>query len=374
MRINYNQSAILANSSLNRTNSKLSNSIERLSSGLKINHAKDNPAGLAIAHRMDSQIRGLNQATDNTNDGISVVESADGAMSEISAIIQRLNELANQAANDTKTDEDRKIIDEEVQQLKQEITRIAQDTEFNGQPLLDGTFDLRGYTDDPNVKVATYSDEVITGKYNINNLASLVSTSTDAHGNTVYTVDVTGLAGTDPKWPAGLAATYDGEQLTITGNGNFEMKLDVEYANLPSGNLELDITGIGAMKIQMGANEHQELAVRIPEVSLKNMHIQDLDVTTAEGAQAGIEQIKYALSYISSERSRLGAYENRMEHNTSNLAVSEENMTSSYSRIMDVDMAEEMVEYTTQQVLEQAGISMLAQANERPQQVLQLLQ
>ena len=128
------------------------------------------------------------------------------------------------------------------------------------------------------------------------------------------------------------------------------------------------------MKIQMGANEHQELAVRIPEVSLKNMHIEDLDVSTPEGAQAGIAQLKYALSYISSERSRLGAYENRMEHNTSNLAVSEENMTSSYSRIMDVDMAEEMVEYTTRQVLEQAGISMLAQANERPQQVLQLLQ
>ena len=374
MRINYNQSAILANSSLNRTDSKLSDSIERLSSGLKINHAKDNPAGLAIANRMDSQIRGLSQANANTNDGISVVESADGAMSEISAIIQRMNQLANQAASDTKTDEDRRLIDEEVQQLKQEITRIAQDTQFNGQPLLDGTFDLKGYTDNPDVKVATYSDEVITGKYVISNLASMISTSTDPAGNTVYTVDTSSLAGTDDKWPAGLTGTYDGHQLSLTGNGNFEIKLDVEYADLPSGDLELDITGIGAMKIQMGANEHQELAVRIPEVSLKNMHIEDLDVTTPEGAQAGISQLKYALSYISNERSRLGAYENRMEHNTSNLAVSEENMTSSYSRIMDVDMAEEMVEYTTRQVLEQAGISMLAQANERPQQVLQLLQ
>ena len=374
MRINYNQSAILANSSLNRTDSKLSDSIERLSSGLKINHAKDNPAGLAIANRMDSQIRGLSQANANTNDGISVVESADGAMSEISAIIQRMNQLANQAATDTKTDEDRRLIDEEVQQLKQEITRIAQDTQFNGQPLLDGTFDLKGYTDNPDVKVATYSDEVITGKYVISNLASMISTSTDPAGNTVYTVDTSSLAGTDDKWPAGLTGTYDGHQLSLTGNGNFEIKLDVEYADLPSGDLELDITGIGAMKIQMGANEHQELAVRIPEVSLKNMHIEDLDVTTPEGAQAGISQLKYALSYISNERSRLGAYENRMEHNTSNLAVSEENMTSSYSRIMDVDMAEEMVEYTTRQVLEQAGISMLAQANERPQQVLQLLQ
>jgi len=372
MRINYNQSAILANSCLNRTDKKLSDSIERLSSGLKINHAKDNPAGLAISHRMDSQIKGLKVATSNTNDGISVVETADGAMSEISAMLQRMSELAVQAGTDSKTDADRELIDEEIKQLKQEITRIAEDTQFNGQSLLDGTFDLKGYTSDANVSVATYSDEVLSGEYTID-FTNLITETVDANGNSLFTVDTSLL--TDEKWPANIKATYNGNQLSITGDGNFVMKLDVDKDDLASlGEVSLDITGIGAMKIQVGANEGQELAVRIPEVSLKNLGIEDTSVATMKDAQKAIYDIKGAMSYINEERSRLGAYENRMEHNTSNLAVSEENMTASYSRIMDVDMAEEMTEYTTQQVLVQAGISMLSQANDMPQQVLQLLQ
>ena len=167
MRINYNESAILSNACVNRADSALSLSIEKLSSGYKINHARDNPAGLAISHRMNSQIRGLSQAKDNTNDGISVVETADGAMEEITSIIQRMNQLAIQAGTDSTLDADRELLNDEIQQLKKEITRISTDTQFNGQTLLDGTFDLKGYTTDLNTKVEYYSDEVKTGKYEI---------------------------------------------------------------------------------------------------------------------------------------------------------------------------------------------------------------
>lgn len=369
MRINYNESAILANSCLNRTDAALSASIERLSSGLKINHAKDNPAGLAISKRMNAQIRGLSQASDNTNDGISVVQTADGALGEVSSILQRMNELAIQASNGVSTDSDREIIDDEIQQLKDEITRIAEDIQFNGQNLLDGSFDLKGYSSASDIKVDTYSDEVKEGKYTID-FSGLI----DSDGN----VDVSLFASMDGfdklNNIKATAVLPDGDEdglLTIKADGNFEMTLSYQSS---ASTAVLDITGIGAMKIQTGANEGQELAVRIPEVSLKKMGIKNLNTVTVDDAESAIEGIKNALTFINDARARLGAYENRMEHNETNLAVTEENMTISYSRIMDVDMAEEMTEYTTQQVLTQAGISMLAQANERPEQVLQLLQ
>lgn len=385
MRINYNQSAILANSCLNRTDKNMSAAMEKLSSGFKINHAKDNPAGYAISNRMNAQIGGLGVAKANTNDGISVVETADGAMGEISSILQRMSELAVQAGTDTVSDDDRAVIDTEIQQLKKEISRIAQDTEFNGQPLLDGTFDLKGYTNNPDVKVSFYSEEVNVAKYTIP-FAGLISESTDMDGNTTYTVDKTKLASLGVS---GLNAEYDGSILKITGDGNFDIRLDVDkskYAAL--GDVDVDITGMGAMKIQAGANEGQEISIRIQEISLKKFGIDDLkftadiDEVTGEpipgssvaNAQKGIDQIKKSMTYLSEARARLGAYQNRMEHNTTNLDVSSENMTASYSRIMDVDMAEEMTTYSTQQILSQAGISMLSQANQLPEKVLQLLQ
>lgn len=381
MRINYNQSAILANSCLNRTDKKLNASMERLSSGFKINHAKDNPAGYAISNRMNAQIGGLGVAKANTNDGISVVETADGAMSEISSMLQRMSELAVQAGTDTVSDDDRAVIDLEIQQLKKEITRIANDTEFNGQPLLNGTFDLKGYTDNANVKVSYYSEEVNVAKYDLD-FAGLITNNGDGS----YTVDTTNIknafSGVD-----GIKAEYDGSILKITGDGNFDLRLEVEDGENFGDKVNIDITGIGAMKIQAGANEGQEISIRIQEMSLKKLGIADLKFTpdldangdpiensSSANAQKGIEAIKNAMSYLSEARAKLGAYQNRMEHNTTNLDVSSENMTASYSRIMDVDMAEEMTIYSTQQILSQAGISMLSQANQLPEKVLQLLQ
>ncbi len=381
MRINYNQSAILANSCLNRTDKNLSNSMERLSSGFKINHAKDNPAGYAISNRMSAQIGGLGVAKANTNDGISVVETADGAMSEISSMLQRMSELAVQAGTDTVSDDDRAVIDSEIQQLKKEITRIANDTEFNGQPLLNGNFDLKGYTDNENVKVSYYSEEVNVAKYDLD-FAGLITNN----GDGTYSVDNSILKTAFPG-VEGIKSEYNGSILKITGDGNFDLRLDIKDGENFSDKVNIDITGIGAMKIQAGANEGQEISIRIQEISLKKFGLDDLKFTpdlddngdpiegsSAANAQKGIAAIKDAMSYLSEARAKLGAYQNRMEHNTTNLDVSSENMTASYSRIMDVDMAEEMTIYSTQQILSQAGISMLSQANQLPEKVLQLLQ
>ena len=393
MRINYNASAVVTNKSLNKNDSLLSQSLQRLSSGLKVNRAQDNPAGLAIAHRMDSQIKGLDVGKRNSNDGISVISTAEGALSEMSAILQRMNQLAVQSANGSNTDDDRRLLDQEVQQLKQELTRISKDTEFNGMPLLDGSFDMKAYTDKPEqAQVDFYSQDVPPSKdYKVDFSKLFGKDPADPDAFTIPSVEA-------PAKPSdsGYTATVndDLDQVTLTGPGDFKLVVGIndkvlEGKTTPAqkkaaireiDTMNMDITGIGAMKIQVGANEGQELAVQIPTVSLYRMGLDKLDISTvdgsenATGASAGIDAIKGALDYINDIRSRLGAYENRLEHNVASVDISFENLTASYSRIMDVDMAEEMTEYTTQQVLVQAGTSMLSQANERPQTVLQLLQ
>lgn len=171
MKINFNASAVIANNSLQKNDKRLQQSLERLSAGLKIVNAKDNPSGLAMAKRMNAQIEGITMATQNAGDGISVVEIADGAMAEIHDMLQRINELAVKASTGTITDDDRELIQEEVDQLKEEIERVVADTEFNGQTLLDGTFDLKGYTNNVNMKVAYYGDKVSSGEYTIDSLS-----------------------------------------------------------------------------------------------------------------------------------------------------------------------------------------------------------
>ena len=375
MRINYNVSAMISNNSLQRNDDALSASLERLSSGLKINHAKDNPAGLAMAKRMNAQLQGLSVASQNASNGVSIIETADGAMSEMHDILQRIAELGVKANNGTMTDADRETIDQEVQALKEELTRIKDDTHFNGQYLLNGEFDLKGYTSDENVKVSNYSDTVPATVYEIESL----TLTRDADGNITDAEFTPGSA----EFPADAEVTeVKDNRITIKGGNDFELQLDLSNAptdvnTYPAGGadtLSVDLTGIGDMRLQIGANEGQILEIRIPEVSLKNMGIEDIDMSTAEGALDALERIDGAIAYVSSVRSRLGAYQNRLESTIGNLDITSENMTASYSRIMDVDMATEMIEYTKNQVLSQAGTSMLAQANERPSQVLQLLQ
>ncbi len=390
MKVNYNVSAMIANNALQRNDNKLSDSLERLSSGLKIANAKDNPSGLAMSRRMNSQIEGLGVAGDTANDAISIVQVADGSLSEIQEILQRMNQLAVQASNGVLTDDDREAIQEEISLLKKEVERMAETTQFNGQSILDGSFDLKGYATvgadvysaktDNNVNIVSYSDIVEAGQYRIT-------------GIDVAYVNLKGSTGVDKKgiffngdsqqqikimkdgvdyMPNGMIATIEEDVLTLsdaTGK-KIQVQIDRNFNDV----LNLDLTANGAMTMQVGANEGQTLDIRIPKVSLTTLGLYNLDMANEVGAREAIESVKGALATISEIRSRLGSYQNRLEHTNGSLDITVENMTAAYSRIMDVDMAEEMTVYSTQQVLSQAGISMMAQANERPSQVLQLLQ
>ncbi len=388
MRINYNVSAMLTNNALANNDNALSASLERLSTGLKINHAKDNPAGLAMAKRMNAQLKGLETANDNASDGISIINVADGAMTEVSAMLQRINELTVKAATGTVTDEDRAVVQEEVAQLKEEIERVKDTTQFNGQNLLDGTFNVKGYTNDDYIKVSSFSGKTPAGTYTVDSIE--FADELDADGNPTGNKKVTAITlGAD--FPAGVTAVPDGVNdtvapsgfVTIKGSNGFELQLDLNDspdrtpANPNPGpvtNMKVEVTDIGPMRLQIGANEGQVLAVEIPPVSLRNMGIENIDVSTQEGAKNALGRMDEAIGFVSNVRGKLGAYQNRLESTVNSLDVSEESMTAAYSRLMDADMAEEMTQYTTNQVLTQAGTSMLAQANERPSQVLQLLQ
>ncbi len=394
MKVNYNVSAMIANNALQRNDNLLSESLERLSSGLKIANAKDNPSGLAMSRRMNSQIEGLGVAGDTSNDAISIVQVADGSLSEIQEILQRMNQLAIQASNDTLTDDDREIIQEEVTLLKEEIERMAATTQFNGQSILDGSFDLKGYATvgseygssktDAAVKVCSYSDVVEAGQYKITGidvsyLNLTGSTGVDKKGiffenGSDSQIQIFRVNGDEeaPYMTSGMMATINEDVLTISDSTGKKIQLQIDRAL--NDTVFVDLTASGAMTMQVGANEGQTLDIRIPKVGLTTLGIYNLDMANPVGAREAIEDVKGALAEISSIRSRLGSYQNRLEHTSSSLDITIENMTAAYSRIMDVDMAEEMTVYSTQQVLSQAGTSMMAQANERPSQVLQLLQ
>ena len=391
MKVNYNMSAMVANNALQRNDKLLSESLERLSSGLKIANAKDNPSGLAMSRRMNSQIEGLGVAGNSANDGISIVQVADGTLSEIHDVLQRLNQLAIQASNGTLTENDRMTIQEEVTQLKQEIERMANTTQFNGQNILDGSFDLKGYVTDENgktsnnIKITSYSDNIEEGSYEITGVDVDFVTLTGKTGvekkailsdpealGKIKLFRINADGSSQEYMTNNMMASIEEDVLTLSDNTGkkISLKIDESY----TGKLNLEITAKGSMTMQVGANEGQTLDIRIPQVSLTTLALNNLDMSNSKGANEAIDRIKSAIEGINSIRSRLGAYQNRLEHTVSGLDITVENMTAAYSRIMDVDMAEEMTVYSTQQVLSQAGISMMAQANERPSQILQLLQ
>lgn len=389
MRISYNAPAMVAHNALTRNDNRLTESLKRLSSGLKVVEAKDNPAGMAMGKRMNTQLKGLSVATQNSSDAISAIETADGALSEVHDILQRMNQLAVKASTGTISDADRATIEDEIVQLKDEITRIADTTQFNGETLLNGNFDLRGYTSDENVKVGYYSDQVTAGTYVIDSI-QVEFKDGEIDPATVNCVLNKAVGAPNVQFPQDAVVTASGNKLVITSqkNADFEMTIKFEPPKDANGNVidgkvpaaaaatnvSVDITGIGAMTMQIGSNEGQVLDIRIPTISLDELGLEYTSVSTMDDARKAIDSVAGAIAYVSEARSRLGAYQNRLEHCVSNLDIISENMTAAYSRIMDADMAEEMTEYTTIQVISQASMSMLAQANERPAQVLQLLQ
>lgn len=519
MRINHNISALKANNQLAKTNNALDASLERLSSGYRINSAADDSAGLAISEKMRTQISGLDQASRNASDGISVIQTAEGALSEVESMLQRMRELSVESANGTYTTSDRTAIQSEINQLNDEVSRISDTTEFNTMTLLDGNIDRKSYSNNSNVSLVSLSDTVDTGNYkiqvtqdarqavvlsskstfaglpkdtkikedeagtvNINgvsidiaegdtldevftkirdasdsvgvNVFGITSTTTDVSKypeNAGYTnaswtgggrlafvsneygsdqeiklfcdntklssllglsnseVDVKGIDATAKvETPSSLTDTstnfnntttlsVKGNQVTVSDRNNFQMVFKIEpgtakttfsdYTIVDNTNpnkpntattdyaeVTISVLDAGPMDLQIGANDGQTMSVRIPKVNPETLGIDKINIATADGAQKAIGLIDTAINTVSAIRSKLGAYENRLDHSISNLDTTSENMTESLSRISDVDMAEEMAEYTQKNVLAQAGTSMLAQANQRPQSILSLLQ
>lgn len=549
LKINYNVSAMIANNSLKLNDNKLTTSLGRLSSGYKINSAKDDAAGLAISRRMNAQLKGLRAASQDAKDGVSVVEIADGALSEVHDILQRMNELSIKSANGTLSDDDRAAIQQEISQLGEEIDRIGQTTEYNSQKLFTGEFDLKGYTNQLDIKVDKYSDAMMYGEYSfaieaakdivfeedengnvgikkfngqeensvtvkrpdgkdeiykisgdmyhltfkgdngdefmldvssylnkglgtfaddldryvetheppLTTPGTATETIIDSDHRELETIDVyedaaTGVKktvtttekqeldedgttwksvtrsiitkyeyentdNTDPAFGTKMEKTIKEDQIWVEErekayliskaywktesnkidsaeyeDPNNHLKKEINsdgistYTYTPDAqmDLEIDLTGYGAMTFQVGANESQTLDIRFEKLSMESLGFkyQDSDQTkdmclnvgTANGALKAIDQITAAIGQVSAMRSRLGAMQNRLEHTDANLATSDENMTAAYSRIMDTDMAEEMSNYSNLQIVSQAATAILAQANERPSQMLQLLQ
>ena len=382
MKINSNITAYITNNSYLQNERRLSNATQRLSSGYKLNSAGDDPANFAIAAKMRSMIKGLDKVKTNTTTGMSVLETAEAAMMETETMIQRMNELAIKGANGTLSSSDRQNIQDEVDQLLAEIDRIAETTEFNGTKLIDGTFNDRGFTSNLKVDVMDYSDRVNAGRYKIklesNGGSYKISDAATLPAGYKKVEDLLGTAD-NAKMRINVDTVENDDNtktdyVTIKGVSGTEIRLKLEDGFTSDNKLDLELTGRGSMRLQVGTEEGEVINASIPRMTTEAMGLAKVDMKTKEGSQKAIDQMNTAIEYVNRARSRMGAYENRLENTSDYIDAYNENVTSSVSRIQDTDMAEEMIEFTTMQILSQAGISMLSQANEAPQQALQLLQ
>nr|WP_319488424.1 flagellin [uncultured Caproiciproducens sp.] len=386
MRIQHNIAALNANRMLGTNNNAVSKNLEKLSSGYKINRAGDDAAGLAISEKMRGQIRGLDQATNNANDGISLVQTAEGGLNETTSILQRMKELATQASNGTYQNEvDRTNISKEVESLKSEITRISTSTNFNKINLLDGN--LGGY--ETSITAGTVGNATISaisvsgGNLAANNTLDL-SEATDG----AITFDASSLTGitatstvaddgtttisfkSDDTATVADAKKYDGLTVTVSKGASY-----AKPSSAATWTVKVDSASAG-LKLQIGATatDDQQVTLKVGDMSAKGLGIDTISVDTQEHAAAAIKSLADAIDKVSGTRADLGALQNRLEHTVNNLGTTSENLTSAESRIRDVDMASEMMEMTKNNVLAQAAQSMLAQANTQPQNVLKLLQ
>lgn len=472
MKINTNITALRANFNLNSVQQRLTASTARLSSGYRITKAADDAAGMAISQKMHAQIRGLERASKNGSDGISFIQTAEGALIEIEDMLQRCRELSVQAANETNTIEDKQAIQREIDSLRAEIDRLSEQTEYNTMSLLDGSCCRQSSSSNVGVKLISASDDVglttysfdvnavatqakllsggiaftpneevsedAAGKIQINGesieikkgdtyedvyasirdycemmnidvvpvnaageecelgMASNLSFTSKLYGASQkieMTTDNAELAnklgvdgaaatdGTDAEVSLDTSSGFsntatvfvDGARVTVSDRGGFSMIFDVSGAEAGSS-ADVTMLDAGYVAIQIGANEGQTIDISVPPVNTKSLAIEYCNVCTCAGATSSIQAFDDAIQQVSSVRAKLGAYQNRMDSAVSNLDTSSENLTEACSRIEDVDMSEEMTKYTQYSVLVQAGTSMLAQANNQPQTILQLLQ
>lgn len=412
MRINHNITALNAYRQLSVNNIGVNKSLEKLSSGMRINRAGDDAAGLAISEKMRGQIRGLNQAVRNAQDAISMIQTAEGALNEVHSILQRMRELAIQAGNDTNTDSDRAEIQKEINQLTSEINRIANTTEFNTQKLLNatsGTVTGPGSGGGGGTDATSFNNEILA-----NTRITLNGSYDSSQGDIILTIRVVSDGEDGVKYEYSTDGTsfqeitWDAGETTIFGITLTKPETDPEAGKADSVNLTAESqsqapapsASSSSFIMQIGANENQTMTLELSDMRAaalgistddtqgatgftNDMVVTDgtnndpaeyaLDVSNAENAATAVTKIQQAIETVSAERAKLGAYQNRLEHTINNLEVAAENLTAAESRIRDVDMAKEMMEFTKQTILQQAATAMLAQANQLPQAVLQLL-
>jgi len=374
MRINNNLMAMNTHRQLGINSNNGAKSIEKLSSGYRINRAGDDAAGLAISEKMRNQIKGLNQASRNSQDGISLIQTAEGALAETHEMLQRMRELVVQSNNDTNTDEDLTNIQDELGQLTKEIDRIATKTEFNTKNLLDGTLGVQlGTSADLTAATAAGVSFELSGidKSSTFTLA-VAATSITATYNGVSQV-ITGV-GSSALVAAGTVLDFDkvGVKLSLSA--------DIAAAAIDAAVGGTYTTGTSAMAaFQIGANKSSTLDISISSMKSSTLGsgvlaggLDDINVQS-ETFDNNLDTIDAAIKSVSEQRSKLGAWQNRLEHTIKNLDASSENLQAAESRIRDVDMAKEMMNFTKNNILQQAAQAMLAQANQAPQGVLQLL-
>lgn len=399
MRINTNLNAMTALNSATKNTALAGSSMEKLSSGLKINKAADNATGLAISEKMRSQIRGLDQASQNTQDGISVVQTAEGAIEEVGNIVQRMRELAVQGANETNTGSDRAKISEELTQLHEEIDRIAESTQFNGKDLLNGKNTVRvenGHKIDQAAQGSNAKDKVkieVQDGFDFDDL-------TDDDLKVKVNGGAISITGTNPS-KYGISATSidaannkvkNGGVISITDSNGKNIKFTVTHADgidfandVVLGKLGTTTTNISGKEIslQVGANtsDSQTLKVKIENVSTDSLGLDGDTITKmakegtkgTEAANKMIKSLDKALERVNTSRANLGAMQNRLETTASNLTTSNENLTAAESRIRDVDVAEEMMNLSKLNLINQAAQAMMSQAKSQPEGVMQLL-
>lgn len=393
MRINTNLNAMTALNSATKNTALAGSSMEKLSSGLKINKAADNATGLAISEKMRSQIRGLDQASQNTQDGISVVQTAEGAIEEVGNIVQRMRELAVQGANETNTGSDRAKISEELTQLHEEIDRIAESTQFNGKDLLNGTNTVRTEVEHKVAAKDAVKDKIdkieVQDGFDFDDLPAELKVKVNGNAITAdditakgYGISATELDGTKIK---------QGGTITITDNNGKSIKFSLK-GEIDTNNTDTSIGTVSAndieisgkeISLQVGANtsDSQTLKVKIENVSTKSLGLEGDTITKmakegkkgTDAANTMIKSLDKALERVNTSRANLGAMQNRLETTASNLTTSNENLTAAESRIRDVDVAEEMMNLSKLNLINQAAQAMMSQAKSQPEGVMQLL-
>lgn len=470
MRLNHNTLAYTANRNLRSVNNNVTKSMQRLSSGYKIIKSADDPAGKAISQRMNAQLRGLDRATNNANDGISLIQTAEGALDEVHSILGRMRELAVQAANETFDESDRDAMQDELASLQDELDRIAETTDFNGRKLLNGELNKKGYTDNDNLSIVEIggdiepgvygltvtqngepartsitpltagasvtavqegillindfevriyqgmtSDEVneairnatdkigidynpltgemvtkqagseqsITIKTNSDELKALLGVNDQAvyGSNAKAEFSTDGVTGERIGFRATATLETQGNRITVTDKAGFKMVYDVapgsaDSTGTPAATVKANITVLsaGPLVFQIGNDEGQTLNVNINKTTAEALGVDKINIYTNKYASKAIEKVDAAIEKVSSIRSSLGAYQNRLDHTVTNLETASENLTSAVSRIQDTDMAEEITKYTEQNVLSQTALQMLIKSNARPEGLLQLFQ